>query len=131
FQQLLRAQLWPATSTQPSTAATFSLLHHFDILTSETSVSISGFHCALEQLTDNRLLSDIPLLRIVRQRQWVILCKRFGRRHIEAGLENIQPGELAVECIFCPQPSKNMPDGWEENAYMCAYNYVAECCIQL
>lgn len=52
FIQLLRAKLFPATSRQPQTAFTFSLLELFQILNLEARTSAFDFVHALRRMTD-------------------------------------------------------------------------------
>ncbi|KAE9385533.1 hypothetical protein BT96DRAFT_840585 [Gymnopus androsaceus JB14] len=51
--QLLRAQLWPATVTNPQTAVTFDCLEQFQMLNLMTKTSGTEFYETLECLTDN------------------------------------------------------------------------------
>jgi hypothetical protein len=51
--QLLRAQLFPATCGNPRTAATFSLLRRFQLLSFEAKCSIYHFYQSLARQTDN------------------------------------------------------------------------------
>lgn len=51
--QLLHARLFPATAISPKTAATFSLLQHFHLLSAQANVSGFQFYATLERCTDN------------------------------------------------------------------------------
>ncbi|KAJ7838106.1 hypothetical protein B0H14DRAFT_2361929, partial [Mycena olivaceomarginata] len=51
--QLLRAQLWPATTTNPKTAATFAVLRHYQLLSFESKCSALEFYQSLARQTDN------------------------------------------------------------------------------
>ncbi len=51
--QLLRARLFPATSTDPRTAATFELLRLFQLLSFGSKVSAYEFYQTLSRLTNN------------------------------------------------------------------------------
>lgn len=51
--QLLRASLYPSTSINPNTAATFTVLKHFQMLTFEGKLSAFAFIRTLERLTNN------------------------------------------------------------------------------
>ena len=53
------------------------------------------------------------ILRVVREWCNLMMLKRAGRSHDPEGPECTAPGELAIECPACPQPSRNLPDGWE------------------
>ncbi|KAF7377339.1 hypothetical protein MSAN_00154900 [Mycena sanguinolenta] len=52
-QQLLRAQLWPATTTNPKTAATFAVLRLYHLLSFEAKCSALEFYQSLARQTDN------------------------------------------------------------------------------
>jgi hypothetical protein len=51
--QLLRERLFPATTTDPKTAATFSVLEQFHLLSFESKVSAFEFYQGLSRLSDN------------------------------------------------------------------------------
>ncbi|KAJ7897598.1 hypothetical protein B0H14DRAFT_3589450 [Mycena olivaceomarginata] len=51
--QLLRAQLWPATTTSPKTAATFAVLRQYHLLSFESKCSALEFYQSLARQTDN------------------------------------------------------------------------------
>ncbi|KAG1778278.1 hypothetical protein EV702DRAFT_1026696 [Suillus placidus] len=117
--QLLRARWFPATTTDPKTAATFRLLHHFHILTFESKASAFEVWQTLSRLTDNTGLSALKdhyeaLLQMVRKWRNITLLKRFGRGHDPAGINATLQGSCAVLCPACPQPGKNLPQGWED-----------------
>ncbi|KZT04662.1 uncharacterized protein LAESUDRAFT_657482, partial [Laetiporus sulphureus 93-53] len=117
--QLLRAQLFPATSDNPKTAATFRLLEHFHLLSTQANISGFRFYSMLERRTDNTGL-DTPkdrypeLMRMMRQWRHLKMLKRFGRGHDPSGVSGTTPGSCAVECPACPHPGKNLPDNWKE-----------------
>ncbi|KAH9917223.1 uncharacterized protein B0H18DRAFT_883995, partial [Fomitopsis serialis] len=116
--QLLRARLFPATSTNPKTAATFALLRHFHLLSNQANVSGFEFHTTLARLTDNtgvnppkdRYPSFMRMMRMWRNLQ---MFKRAGRGHDPAGVNATAPGECAVACPACPHPGKNLPEDWQ------------------
>ncbi|KAG2741530.1 hypothetical protein P692DRAFT_201842254 [Suillus brevipes Sb2] len=97
--QLLRAGLFPASSTRPKSAFTFEL---FEKLT---------------RLTNNTFLGSVPdryreLMRV--SRLWRDLKNRkwFGFGHdVESSPGS---GDLALFCPSCPQPGINMPLLWEQ-----------------
>ncbi|KDQ23596.1 hypothetical protein PLEOSDRAFT_1048381, partial [Pleurotus ostreatus PC15] len=115
--QLLRARLFPATTIDPHTAATFEVLRLFQLLTFGSKVSGFEFYTALTRLTDN--LGDPPpdrynvFMRIVRQWRHLRLLKRAGRGHAESGVAGTAEGECAVLCPACPHPDKNLPSAWK------------------
>ncbi|KAJ6556676.1 hypothetical protein B0H10DRAFT_1847547 [Mycena sp. CBHHK59/15] len=51
--QLLRAQFWPATTTNPRTAATFSVLRRYHLLSFESKCAALEFYQSLARETDN------------------------------------------------------------------------------
>jgi hypothetical protein len=51
--QLLRVAWFPATSTDPRTAATFQILEHYHLLSFESKASGYEFYHSLARLTDN------------------------------------------------------------------------------
>ncbi|KAI0713195.1 hypothetical protein C8T65DRAFT_528834, partial [Cerioporus squamosus] len=116
--QLLRARWYPATSVDPKTAATFALLTYFHLLSMQSKVSGWEFYTTLSRRTDNtgtETVKDRYPAFMVMMREWrhLKLMKRAGRGHDPAGTGATEPGECAVECPACPQPGKNLPEGWE------------------
>jgi hypothetical protein len=51
---------------------------------------------------------------IVRQHRMMEMMKRAGRGHTNSGVRGTAQGELALACRACPQPGKNLADGWEK-----------------
>ncbi len=51
--QLLRHRLYPATSTNPQTAATFRLLETFHLLSGQSKISAFEFYLTLARKSDN------------------------------------------------------------------------------
>lgn len=51
--QLLRARIFPATSVEPRTGATFRVLEHFHIEASQGGTSAQSFYKTLARRTDN------------------------------------------------------------------------------
>ncbi|KAG1842632.1 hypothetical protein DFJ58DRAFT_665743, partial [Suillus subalutaceus] len=115
--QLLRAGLFPASSTQPKTAFTFEVLDHFLIDALGCKTSARSFFEKLTRLTNNTFPDTVPdryraLMRV--SRLWRDLKNRkwFGFGHdVESGPG---PGYLALFCPSCPQPGINMPLLWEQ-----------------
>ncbi|KAJ7805097.1 hypothetical protein B0H14DRAFT_3091667 [Mycena olivaceomarginata] len=121
--QLLRAQLWPATTTSPKTAATFAVLRQYQLLSFESKCSALEFYQSLARQTDNLGLKKgkksqkdryHEFLRMTREWRHVRMLKRAGRGHDPAGVANTKPGECALLCPACPQPGKNLPANWQE-----------------
>jgi hypothetical protein len=59
WKQLIQFGLWPATTKQPNTAATMSLLRLFHTVNLEARVPASEFYSALEKLTDGEGLVKV------------------------------------------------------------------------
>ncbi|KAG1719215.1 hypothetical protein EDB19DRAFT_1648528, partial [Suillus lakei] len=52
-------------------------------------------------------------LRMIREWHNLKAFKRAGKGHDCDGLKSICEGECAVMCPACPQPGKNLPEGWD------------------
>ena len=136
IQQLMRRRLFPATTTDPQTGASFSLLDSVHTLSVQSKLSLYDFYISLETLTDATGVSDVKVcsatlvyrhlsdisqksryaefLRMVRLWRHLHLLKRGGRAHDQTGVKGTSPGELAVLCPACPYPSINLPSGWDK-----------------
>ncbi|KAF8989938.1 hypothetical protein BDZ89DRAFT_974558, partial [Hymenopellis radicata] len=116
--QMLRSELYPATTRKPKTGVTFRLLEEHDMLSSSGKLSVYEHYQALEKMTDN-LGINLPkrryksFLRVNRQFANLKLMKRAGRGSVENGYATTQPGELALPCPACPQPGVNLPPNWK------------------
>ncbi|KAJ7214613.1 hypothetical protein C8J57DRAFT_1600815 [Mycena rebaudengoi] len=119
--QLLRAGLYPATTTSPRTAATFAVLRHFHLLSFESKCSSYEFYHSLARETDNGGVKP-PRNRYHEWRrmtcEWrnLKMLKRAGRGHAQTGAIGTEPGKCALLCPACPHPGKNLRDGWETAA---------------
>ncbi|KAJ7906822.1 hypothetical protein B0H13DRAFT_1880221 [Mycena leptocephala] len=118
--QLLRMCWYPATGTNPRSAAMFAALNRFNLMSLESKCSAYEFYNSLAQETDNTGLEPSreryeELLRMTRQWQNLHLLKRAGRGHdpAEDRIGATKEGECALLCPACPQPGKNLPTGWE------------------
>ncbi|KAJ7836541.1 hypothetical protein B0H14DRAFT_2793727 [Mycena olivaceomarginata] len=130
--QLLRAQLWPATTTNPKTAATFAVLRQYHLLSFESKCSALEFYQSLARQSDNLGLKKRwkskqdraktadqqkdryhAFLRMTREWRHVRMLKRAGRGHDPDGIANTKPGECALLCPACPQPGKNLRPDWQ------------------
>ncbi|KAJ7698223.1 hypothetical protein B0H14DRAFT_2417944, partial [Mycena olivaceomarginata] len=128
--QLLRMRLYPATTTNPRSAATFAALRRFAHMTFESKCSAYEFYNSLVHETNNTGLDPSrerydEFLRMTRQWQHLMLLKRGGRAH-DASNDRInatKPGELALLCPACPQPGKNLPADWEQMPFEKAFIY--------
>jgi hypothetical protein len=61
YRQLLCRRLFPATSTDPRTAATFAVLEHFHLLSFESKVSAYEFYHSLARRSDNTGIAPIKV----------------------------------------------------------------------
>ncbi|KAI0060273.1 hypothetical protein BV25DRAFT_1871286 [Artomyces pyxidatus] len=119
YTQLLRARWWPATVKRPRTVTTFRTCKLFHALTIQGKVNAYDFWNGLVRVTDgtglkkpaNHYKDFIRSLRCFRNLR---MAKRGGRAHDPSGIQATKAGELVVECPACPQPGRNMPDGWED-----------------
>lgn len=41
--------------------------------------------------------------------------KRAGRGNVEGGIEAMGTGDLAIQCLACPQPGVNLPANWRSS----------------
>ncbi|KIY60951.1 hypothetical protein CYLTODRAFT_384870, partial [Cylindrobasidium torrendii FP15055 ss-10] len=117
--QLLRAELFPATSRRPRTAATFRLLDEHEHLASHGKISPYEHYNSLERMSDGWRI-DIPKnrqkswIRIIRHSGYIDLLCRGGRGCVENGIATTKGGELAIECPACPREGVNIPNNWHE-----------------
>ncbi|KAG1809885.1 uncharacterized protein HD556DRAFT_1428132 [Suillus plorans] len=116
--QLLHVRLFPATTGDPKSAATFHVLEYFQMLSFESKVSAWEFYNMIARLTDNtgtRVLKDRyePFLRMIREWHFIIQMKHCSQGHHPGGIEETKAGACAILCPACPHPSKNLPVGWE------------------
>ncbi|KAG1897430.1 uncharacterized protein F5891DRAFT_1129906 [Suillus fuscotomentosus] len=118
FKQLLRARWYPVTTTEPWTAATFSVLKQYHLLSFESKVLPYKFYHSLARRTSNTGLSLIKdrysaFMCMVREWQHLQQLRRSSRCHHPTGANETDSRELAVLCPACPHPGKNLPDRWE------------------
>ncbi|KAJ7851615.1 hypothetical protein B0H14DRAFT_2355115, partial [Mycena olivaceomarginata] len=117
-QQLMRVCWWPATVREPQTCATFAAVRLFRILNCQGKLSAHDFLRSLEFLSNNDGQTPVHDRRrafrhIVRQYRTILMMKRAGRGHDPSGVGGTAQGELALQCRSCPQPGRNLPDGWD------------------
>ncbi|KAG1844478.1 hypothetical protein F4604DRAFT_1884448 [Suillus subluteus] len=106
YRQLLHSHFFPATSTDLRTAATFSVLEHFHLLSFESKVSAYDDNTGIKPIKDCYSV----VLRIMRQWRNLTSLKWSGRGHDPAGVDAMQQGQLAVLCPACLQLRKNVPE---------------------
>ncbi|KAJ6447694.1 hypothetical protein C8R45DRAFT_948402 [Mycena sanguinolenta] len=112
--QLLRARLYPATTSRPSSAATFRVLRQFHMQSFESKCSAYEFYNVLARQTNNTENFQPrdryrEFLRMTREWRHLQMLKRSARAHIPDGIHDIQGGACALLCPACPQPGKNLP----------------------
>ncbi|KAJ7815837.1 hypothetical protein B0H13DRAFT_2242544 [Mycena leptocephala] len=117
--QLLDVGWYPATTKDPSTAATISLLRRFHKMNLQAHLPAYDFYNALVLLTNGAGLRKIPnrlpqFMDMIREYRHLQMCKRAGRGHHPDGIVATEPGELAIPCRACPHPGINLPEGWED-----------------
>ncbi|KAG1790740.1 hypothetical protein EV424DRAFT_1476101 [Suillus variegatus] len=128
YKQLLRARWYPATTSDPRTAATFTLLEHFHILSFESKVSAYEFYHSLARRNNNAGLSHIrdrysAFMRMIHEWRHLRQLRRAGRGHDPAGAKATTAGELAVQCPACPHPGKNLPQDWQNEPLSVRWKY--------
>ncbi|KAK7028210.1 hypothetical protein VNI00_014900 [Paramarasmius palmivorus] len=118
WQQLMRYELFPATSTQPHTAFTFRLLRFFHTLTLQGKINIYDYYILIENRMDGAKIAPQKdryeaFRRVVREWRYLKMLKRGGAGIKFHSLVDIQRGELAPRCPACPIPGVNLPDDWQ------------------
>ncbi|KAL0062253.1 hypothetical protein AAF712_010883 [Marasmius tenuissimus] len=105
------------TYKDPRSAATFNLLHNFQIINLQAQAPPMDFLKALEQITDGSGLRPVldreaQFLLMLRQWRHIKMAKRCGRCHNPTSVEGTSYGEAAVQCCACPHPGRNLPEDW-------------------
>ncbi|KAF7310200.1 CxC2 domain-containing protein [Mycena indigotica] len=116
--QLLDNAWYPATTIEPATCATFRVLDLFRTLKVVGNMNAHDFVGSLERLSNATFTEQLPdrykaFGRMSRQYDFLMRAKRAGRGHAMDGLATTPAGGLAVRCWACPDPERNLPDGWE------------------
>ncbi|TDL14825.1 hypothetical protein BD410DRAFT_733580, partial [Rickenella mellea] len=125
--QLLRVRWWPATVDRPQTVATFTALDTFLQLSLQSKLNMYDFYLSMVHLTDNAGVQNLKerykeWLRCVREFRHAHTAKRSACGHDPGGVQATQSGECAVECPACPQPGRNLPEGWENSPSCQSYS---------
>nr|GAT44329.1 predicted protein [Mycena chlorophos] len=111
--QLLRAGLFPASTKQPLTAFTLTMLREFQLHNFESKKAAYDYMKAIRRLTDNSFTADVAdpyaaFLSVVRVYNYLTLRKRTGQLHgIDLVLKHRPSGNLLVWCPACPEPGLN------------------------
>ncbi|KAF8425786.1 hypothetical protein L210DRAFT_3615051 [Boletus edulis BED1] len=125
-QQLLQYRLFPASTDKPRTAATFSVLEEYHLLSLESKVSAHHYYTLLTRRSDNTGLSPpkvtftqlqyhkLIFMRMAHEWRHLKMLKRSGRGHNPRGANGTKQGECAILCPACPQPGKNLPEDWDK-----------------
>ncbi|KAH9884045.1 hypothetical protein C8Q73DRAFT_661408, partial [Cubamyces lactineus] len=113
WQQFLRADWFPATTTRPSTAFTFDVLDLFHHLTHQSKANAYDFFHTLHRRTSNAGSCQHPFAHVARLWRHLQQLKWAGRGQDPSGVAATPPGSVTVICPACPQPGKNLPEGWE------------------
>ncbi|KAJ7749352.1 hypothetical protein B0H14DRAFT_2636384 [Mycena olivaceomarginata] len=92
--QLLQAWLWPVTTMNPRTAATFSCWN----FTRVWREGNDNLHYKKEKYH--------KFLRMTRQWRNIQMLKRAGRGHDPSGVLGTKEGECALLCPACPSPER-------------------------
>ncbi|KAF7310198.1 CxC2 domain-containing protein [Mycena indigotica] len=82
------------------------------------NMNAHDFVGSLERLSNATFTEQLPdrykaFGRMSRQYDFLMRAKRAGRGHAMDGLATTPAGGLAVRCWACPDPERNLPDGWE------------------
>ncbi|KIJ43107.1 hypothetical protein M422DRAFT_47974 [Sphaerobolus stellatus SS14] len=118
--QLMQARLFPATTENPATAFTFTLLKQFQKHSSESGQPAYVYFMALRRFTDDLGKDDVTdryreFLRIMRIWEHLQSEKFAGHTHnIGQYLPTALQDNLAVLCAACPQPEINLPYNWKD-----------------
>ncbi|GJE99776.1 CxC2 domain-containing protein [Phanerochaete sordida] len=128
-QQLLRAELYGASLTDPTTFCTFRVLEHFHVLTLQSKITAYDYYMTLQAMTDITGLGPQyerlkPFLRTIREWRYLKMLKRGGRGHVANGVQSMKPGELCLRCPACPRPGVNLPDNWDTVSDDLRYMYL-------
>ncbi|KAG2110058.1 hypothetical protein BD769DRAFT_1630385 [Suillus cothurnatus] len=128
YKQLIHAQWFPATATNPQTATTFTLMEFFHLLTFESKVSAYEFYHSIARWTDNTSTTPIrdrysAFMGMVCQWRHLKVLKQAGRGHDPSGMDATSAGECTVLCPACPHPAKNLPEGWEDAPHDIRWKY--------
>ncbi|KAF7366132.1 CxC2 domain-containing protein [Mycena venus] len=117
-EQLLHAGWFPVTDNRPRTCATTDMLNHFLAETYQSKTTLYDYYMALEKLTNNTGIKPpnryYAFRHMVHKYAHILMLKHAGRGHADFWVEGTQQGKLAVQCICCPQPGVNLPEGWEK-----------------
>ncbi|KAG1820913.1 uncharacterized protein BJ212DRAFT_1550103 [Suillus subaureus] len=109
-----------STTTNPCTTATFGVLEHYHLLSFESKVSAYEFYHSLAWHSNNTGLIPIRdcyalFMHMIHKWRHLQQLWHAGRGHDPNGINATQEGELTVLCLACPQPGRNLLEGWENH----------------
>ncbi|KZV60023.1 hypothetical protein PENSPDRAFT_552578, partial [Peniophora sp. CONT] len=114
--QMMRARWWPSTWKRPKTVVTHSTLRFFHAMAIQGKINMYDFYNGIVRITDGvvRVKSSYKaFVRCVRMFRHLRQAKRAGVAQMPQGVDDVEPGDVALHCPACPRPGINLPDGWE------------------
>ncbi|KIK76148.1 hypothetical protein PAXRUDRAFT_36940 [Paxillus rubicundulus Ve08.2h10] len=116
--QLLRMQWFPASTNKSHTAAMYSVLEQFHLLSLESKVLVYEYYNALAHLPDNTGLAEPKdhheqFLRMIQEWHHLKMVKQSGCGHNKAVIVSTQEGECAVLYPACIR-EMNLPSNWDQ-----------------
>ncbi|KAJ7749253.1 hypothetical protein DFH07DRAFT_746766, partial [Mycena maculata] len=108
--QYLRTMWYPATSTDPTTCATFQVLNLFRLVNVVGNTHCHNFIGSLERLTDVAGDRYKQFVRMSCQYVFLQRCRCARHAHNLEGVEATKLGECTVMCWACPYDRRNLPE---------------------
>ncbi|TFY75854.1 hypothetical protein EWM64_g8158 [Hericium alpestre] len=98
---------------------TFNVLKLFHKLNLLGKLNAYDFYHGLESVTDGSGLYSVghrykEFLHTVCLYCLLMMAKWAGRGHDPMGMKGTSQGKCVVECPWCPQPGRNLPDNWQD-----------------
>ncbi|KAL0568344.1 hypothetical protein V5O48_013640 [Marasmius crinis-equi] len=134
YQQLMRRRIYPSTQGTIRTCATFEALELLHMLSLVTKAGTYDLYRTMERLTNNTGV-DVPkpryraLQRMLLQWRHLKMLKRAGKGHEKDGIANTKDGDLAIQCLSCPRPGVNLPEGWDQAPKEKRFLYALYLCL--
>ncbi|KAI0668645.1 hypothetical protein C8Q78DRAFT_1081036 [Trametes maxima] len=113
--QMLQAGLFPGAWDRPETGYTINGLCNYHVLSHQSQIMAMDFVTYLCRLTDAvqpEETKDHHREINTAMREFTFL--RVTHRADQVPQVGLKAGSLAMACLCCPQPGKNMAPGWEE-----------------
>ncbi|KAJ7784055.1 hypothetical protein B0H14DRAFT_2630667 [Mycena olivaceomarginata] len=115
WEQLLAYGWYPTTPDNPRSAVTIPELKVFHAVSLQGKTTVYHFFNALAKITDNTR-------------------SRAYSPHYRCTAET-REGELAVDCLACPKPGVNLPEGWKqtppEKRFLFTIFFAIDACFRL